>query len=110
MPHEQRTARRASIEAKAWFRTLSTVPVTNREIWAYAAWCRDPVNRAAYNRVEARSRKAPDLGLFTETEILAALKRRPDLVRAYRAAFKRAERPSALPDIARELAIRIGLP
>ena len=106
----EQTARRASVEAKAWFRKLSTPSVRNEDIWAYADWCRVPLNRAAYNRVEARSRQAPADGLFTEAEILAALKRRPDLARAYRAAFKRAERPSGLTDIARELAIRVACP
>ncbi|QOR55692.1 MAG: hypothetical protein YHS30scaffold392_35 [Phage 64_12] len=110
MPDQQSTGRRAALEAKAWFRKLSNISVSNEEIWAWAKWNRDPTNRVAYNRVEARSRKAPDVCLFTEAEILAALKRRPDLARAYRAAFKRQERPSTLADIARELSIRIGLP
>lgn len=108
MPNQ--TARRATAEAKEWFRKLSATSVSNADIWAYGAWCRDPANRAAYNCVEARARKAPEVGLFTEAEILAALKRRPDLVRAYRERFKRAERPAGLTDIARELAIRVGLP
>lgn len=106
----EQTARRAGVEAKVWFRKLSTIPVSNEDLRAWAKWTRDPANRLAYNRVEARSRKAPDVCLFTEAEILAALKRRPDLARAYRAAFKRQERPSTLIDIARELAIRVGLP
>jgi hypothetical protein len=110
MPDQQSTGRRAAAEAKAWFRKLSTIPVSNADIWAYAAWCREPGNRAAYNRVEARARAVPADGLFTEAEILAALKRRPDLARAYRARFKRQERPAGLADIARELAIRVGLP
>jgi transmembrane sensor len=109
--HDQRSStRRARAEAQTWFKKLSTIPVSNEDIWAYGAWCRDPVNRAAYNRVEARSRKVPDQGLFTENEILAALERRPDLARAYRAEFKRRARPAELKDIARELAIRVGLP
>lgn len=110
MPDQQDTGRRAAIEAKAWFRKLSTLPVSNEDLRAWAKWNREPTNRIAYNRVEARSRNSPDVCLFTEAEILAALKRRPDLARAYRAAFKRQERPSKLTDIARELAIRIGLP
>lgn len=108
MPEQQRTTRTITAEARAWFAKLSNPVVSNKDIWAWADWIRDPANRVAYNRIEARSRKAPDDCLFTETEILAALKRRPDLARAYRAAFKRAERPSALPDIARELATRIA--
>lgn len=110
MPDQQDAGRRAAIEAKAWFRKLSTIPVSNEDLRAWAKWNRDPANRVAYNRVEARSRKVPDVCLFTEAEILATLKRRPDLARAYRAAFKRQERPSTLADIARDLAIRIGLP
>ncbi|KQZ31740.1 hypothetical protein [Caulobacter sp. Root1472] len=110
MPDQQSTGRKAAVEAKAWFRKLSTIPVSNEDLWAWAKWNREPANRVAYNRVEARSRKAPAVCLFTEAEILAALKRRPDLARAYRAAFKRQERPSNLADIARELAIRVGLP
>jgi ferric-dicitrate binding protein FerR (iron transport regulator) len=110
MPEQQRPARAVATEAKAWFKTLCSPVVSNEDLWAWAAWNRDPVNRIAYNRVEARSRRAPEVGLFTEAEILAALQRRPDLARRYRGAFKRAERPSTLADIARELARRVGLP
>lgn len=106
----EQTARQAGAEAKAWFSKLSATSVSVEDIEAFAAWMRGPTNRAAYNRVEARARKVPEAGLFTEAEILAALKRRPDLARAYRARFKRAERPAELKDIARELAIQVGLP
>ncbi|WP_426030919.1 hypothetical protein [Caulobacter sp. DWP3-1-3b2] len=108
MPEKPRTPRQITAEAKAWFKLLSNTSVSNKDIWAYAAWTRDPANSAAYNRVEARSRDAPANGLFTEVEILAALKRRPDLACAYEAAFKSAKRPSELEDIARELAIRVA--
>jgi ferric-dicitrate binding protein FerR (iron transport regulator) len=108
MPEQPRTTKMITAEARAWFAKLSNPVVSNKDIWEWADWIRDPANRVAYNRIEARSRKAPDDCLFTEIEILAALKRRPDLARAYRVAFKRAERPSALSDIARELAARIA--
>lgn len=103
------TPRKARAEAKEWFRKLSTIPVSNKEIWAYADWYRDPVNRAAYNRVSARARMIADDGLITEAEILAALKRRPDLAAAYQERFRNAHRPAELKDIARQLAARVGL-
>ncbi len=108
MPEKPRTSRQITIEAKAWFKLLSNTSVSNKDIWAYGAWIRDPANRAAYDRVEARNRKTPAEALFTEVEILAALKRRPDLASAYEAAFKSAKRPSGLADIARELAVRVA--
>jgi len=106
MPNHQRSAQAIAAEARAWFKKLSSTSVSHKDICAYAAWIRDKANRAAYERVEARSQRAPADGPFTETDLLAALRRRPDLAAAYQAAFAKEGRPAELADIAREMAER----
>jgi ferric-dicitrate binding protein FerR (iron transport regulator) len=106
MSERPRSTRAIAAEARTWFKKLSSTSVSHEDIWAYAAWSRDKANRAAYERVEARSRRSTASGPFTEADLLAALQRRPDLASAYQAAFTTQGRPASLADIARVLAER----
>lgn len=70
---------KAEREAADWYARLLNPPVENEELADFAAWRRDPDNRAAYNRVEDIARLAlllredPDMRAATAE----ALNRRP---------------------------------
>lgn len=85
----QRTAR-VEREAADWFSRLNQTRVENEDLAAFAAWRRDPVNLAAYNRIEDISRAVR--GLADD----------PDLKAAAREARQRpAERGAPAPRIGR---------
>lgn len=49
-----RTAQ-ANREAKAWWDKLGQKRITTAEVWAFARWRDDPVNDAAYSRLEEQT-------------------------------------------------------
>ena len=98
--------RRATTEANAWFRILSSASVSTEDIWMFSAWFRDCANRDAYDRVEARNRRSKVSSPFSKPELLASLLGRPDLATAYREAFIVEGRLASLPGVAQETAAR----
>lgn len=77
MNDEQAQSHRRSDEAATWMARLNTTKISNTDLNAFWAWRRDPLNRAAYERIEdfnAAARK---------------LKDDPDMKAAVRQAMKR---------------------
>lgn len=79
MNDDQLQSRRRSDEAADWLARLSTNKISNADLDAFWAWRRDPLNRAAYERMEdfnaaARSLKHdPDM----KAAVQEAMTRRP---------------------------------
>lgn len=71
MIDDQNDARRRSEEAAAWFARLSTPKISNTTLDGFWTWRRDPLNRAAYERVEDFSAAAR--GLRDDPEMKAAV-------------------------------------
>lgn len=67
---EDRQGARVEREAADWFSRLSQTRVENEDLTAFAEWRRDPMNLAAYNRIEDISRAVR--GLADDPEIMAA--------------------------------------
>ena len=108
MPDQKRSPQKIAAEARDWCARLNAMPISVADIEAVFRWLRDPANARAFQRADARARKAAEGPPFSEAEILRTFERRPDLAAAYHAAFERNGRPASQADIARELAIKSG--
>ena len=70
MIEDRQDARQVDREAADWFSRLSQTRIENEDLAAFAEWRRDPLNLAAYNRIEDISRAVR--GLTDDPEIQAA--------------------------------------
>lgn len=70
MIEDRQGARQVDREAADWFSRLSQTRIENEDLAAFAEWRRDPLNLAAYNRIEDISRAVR--GLADDPEIQAA--------------------------------------
>lgn len=76
---------RADEEAAGWLARLGATRVSQQDMEAFAVWRRDPLNRAAYERVEVAWRRTD------------AVADDPEIQAAARDALERAPRPRSLP-------------
>ncbi len=70
MIDDRQGTRRVEREAADWFSRLNQTRVENEDLAAFAEWRRDPLNLAAYNRIEDISRAVR--GLADDPEIQGA--------------------------------------
>jgi len=75
----QREDRRRTEEAAGWFTQLNSTRISNESLDDFFAWRRDPLNRAAYERIESLSGLARTLRDHPEVRAAAreAMTRRP---------------------------------
>ncbi|MGA0599295.1 FecR family protein [Caulobacter sp. KR2-114] len=79
MSDEQRETRRRTDEAADWFTRMSSPRISNETLDGFWTWRRDPLNRAAYERVEQVAGLAGTLGSDPEIRaaVQQAISRRP---------------------------------
>ncbi len=71
MLEDRQGTRRVEREAADWFSRLSQTRVENEDLTAFAEWRRDPLNLAAYNRIEDISRAVRGLADDPEIQVAA---------------------------------------